>query len=156
MPCSNTLSRYVDAANQGAAQPDSENTIPIESVNVTPQEVKRALDNIPSEEEESDDKKTDNYEKCGKCNKGAGKSSNRAKKAVHKGIDRLEHNPKSSAFALAGILAAVIGTVGFVQQRKPGAVPITPQQGAIAAAGIALVSGGYYCLLNSGCAKCKK
>ncbi|KAF5092805.1 hypothetical protein D0Z00_004395 [Geotrichum galactomycetum] len=141
---------YVDAANQGAAQPDSENTIPIESVNVTPQEVKRALDNIPAEEGESTDKKADKFKK------EAAKRAERAKKAVNEGIDRLEDNPESSALALAGILAAVIGAVGFVYQRKPGAAAITVQQGAIAAAGIALVSGGYYYLLNAASAKTKK
>lgn len=126
-------------------------------MNVTPQEVKRALENISSDDEDHNSATTeDSKKKAEKIKKNSLKNTEKAKKAINKGIDRLEDNPESSAFALAGILTAVIGTIGFVHQRKPGVAPITVQQYAIATAGIALVSGGYYYLLKAASEQNKK
>lgn len=130
---------YAEASIRGAAEPDGENTVPIESVNVTPEEVKTALENKP----ESSESETELEKVKGKAKDKAKK----AKKSFKKSIDELENDPRASATALAGILAVVATTVGLVQTKRNNAT-ITAQQGAIVGAGIALVSTAYYLFLT--------
>lgn len=141
------MSSYADASIRGAGEPDGENTVPIEDVNVTLQEIKEAVVNRPSSDEEEEDSVKEKIPEEAK--EKVQKESKKAKKAFKKTISELESDPYASAGVLAAVLAAVATTVGVVHSKKNNAT-ITFEQGAIVGAGIALVSTGYYFLLTRG------
>lgn len=149
------MSSYAEASIRGAAQPDGENTVPIESVNISPQEVKAAIDNKPESDDDEEELKDEVKAKAKEVEKEAKKEAKKAKKAFKKSIDELEANPAASSGALAVALAAIATTIGVVHTKKNNAT-ITPQQGALVGAGIALVSTGYYFFLTKDAASSSK
>lgn len=144
---------YAEASIRGAAEPDGENTVPIESVNVTPTEVKAALDNKESSSSESEETLSDSIAEKSKSATSKGKAKAKkvkksAKKALDKSIDEFETDPCVSTGVLVGVLAVVAATVGIVQKRK--GVSVTVEQGAIVGVGIAAVSTAYYLFITRG------
>lgn len=127
---------YAEASIRGAAEPDGKNTVPIESVNITPEEVKSAIEHKPkSPELESSGEPSDKDKKV--------------KKGTRKSIGAGDDDPCASAGILMGVLAAVATTVGLVQKKRNNAV-ITVEQGAMVGAGIVLITTGYYFYLTRG------
>lgn len=131
---------YAEASIRGAAEPDGENTVPIESVNITPEEVKSAIEHkLKSPESESSGEPSEKDKKDKKL----------TRKSIGSGDD-----PCASAGILMGVLAAVATTVGLVQKKRNNA-SITVEQGAMVGAGIVLITTGYYFYLTRG-QHCKK